>query len=58
MKCVLLLSLFVFAHCEIKEEDDVIVGTTDNWKEVVTDTSTVLVEFCKLFPPFKFDTLN
>ena len=51
MKLLLLSSLCVLVHCahfvEIKEEQDVIVGTTNNWEEVVTDTSIVLVEFCK-----------
>ena len=47
MKCLLLLGLFVFAHCEVKEEKDVLVVTTDNWDEVVNDGTTVLVEFCK-----------
>jgi len=45
MKCLVLLSLFVFAHCEVKEEEDVLVVTTDNWDEVITEESTVLVEF-------------
>jgi len=45
MKCLLLLGLFVFAHCEVKEEKDVLVATTDNWDEVVNDGTTVLVEF-------------
>ena len=49
MKCLLLLGLFVFAHCEVKEEKDVLVVTTDNFipVEVVNDGTTVLVEFCK-----------
>jgi len=45
MKCVLLIALFALAHCEIKEEEDVMVVTTDNWDEAVKDTDTVLVEF-------------
>jgi protein disulfide-isomerase A1 len=45
MKCLLLLSLFVFAYCEVKEEKDVLVATTDNWEEVVNAETTVLVEF-------------
>lgn len=45
MKCLVLLSLFVFAHCEVKEEQDVLVVTTANWDEVVNDDTTVLVEF-------------
>ena len=51
MKCLILLTLFVFSQCEVKEEDGVLVVTTDNWSEVVTDDSTVLVEFCKFFLP-------
>lgn len=45
MKCLILLTLFVFAYCEVKEEEDVLVVTTENWDEVVNDESTVLVEF-------------
>jgi protein disulfide-isomerase A1 len=45
MKCVLLLAFFALAHCEIKEEEDVMVVTTDNWDEAVSDDSIVLVEF-------------
>jgi len=45
MKCLILLSLFVFAHCEVKEEEDVLVVTDANWDEVVSDATTVLVEF-------------
>lgn len=58
MKCLVLLTLFVFAHCEVKEEKDVLVITADNWDEVVNDQSTVLVEFyapwcghCKALEP-------
>jgi len=47
MKCLILLTLFVLASCEVKEEKDVLVATTDNWDEVVNDKTTVLVEFCK-----------
>lgn len=45
MKFVLLLALFALARCEIKEEEDVMVVTTDNWDEAVSDDSIVLVEF-------------
>jgi len=45
MKCLILLSLFVFSYCEVKEEKDVLVVTTDNWDEVVKDDTIVLVEF-------------
>jgi len=45
MKCLILLSLFLFASCEIKEEDDVQVGTDENFDEIVTVENDVLVEF-------------
>ncbi|XP_057311024.1 protein disulfide-isomerase 2-like [Hydractinia symbiolongicarpus] len=45
MKCLVFLALFVTAYCEIKEEDDVLVVTTANWDEAVTDDANVLVEF-------------
>lgn len=45
MKFVLLVALFALAKCEIKEEEDVMVVTTDNWDEAVNDATTVLVEF-------------
>ena len=47
MKCLVLLSLFVLASCEVLEEEGVLIATTDNWDEVVNDRTTVLVEFCK-----------
>lgn len=47
MKCLILLTLFVLSYCEVKEEEDVLVVTTDNWDEVVKDDAIVLVEFCK-----------
>lgn len=47
MKCLVFLALFVTVYCEIKEEDDVLVVTTANWDEAVTDDANVLVEFCK-----------
>lgn len=47
MKCLILLSLFLFASCEIKEENDVQVGTDENFDEIVTAENDVLVEFCE-----------
>lgn len=41
----LVLAAFVCCDDEIKEEEDVIVATTANFKTVVTDESQVLVEF-------------
>lgn len=45
MKFVLLIALFALASCEIKEEEDVMVVTTDNWDEAVRDDNNVLIEF-------------
>lgn len=45
MKFALLLTLLVGVYCEIKEEDGVLVVTTDNWDEAVTSDANVLVEF-------------
>jgi len=45
MKLVLLIALFALASCEIKEEEDVMVVTTDNWDEAVRDDNNVLIEF-------------
>lgn len=52
MKVVLAALLLIAAvNCEIKEEKDVLVITTDNWDEAVTADGNVLVEFCKSFHP-------
>jgi len=45
MKLLVFLGLLVLAHCEVKEEDDVLVVTEANWDEVVSSESNVLVEF-------------
>jgi len=45
MKFLIVLALIAFSYCEVKEEEDVLVVTTANWDEVVTDESNVLVEF-------------
>jgi len=46
MKVVLAALLLIAAvNCEIKEEKDVLVITTDNWDEAVTADGNVLVEF-------------
>jgi len=45
MKCAIIFALLVSVYCEIKEEDDVLVVTTDNWDEAVTNDANVLVEF-------------
>lgn len=45
MKFLILIALFVSAYCEVKEEDDVLVVTTDNWDEAVPADGNVLVEF-------------
>jgi len=45
MKCLIFLALFVSAYCEVKEDEGVLVVTTDNWDEAVPNDGIVLVEF-------------
>jgi len=50
MKVFILFALICAAYCdtdtdEIKEEENVVVGTTGNWEKVVTPEANVLVEF-------------
>ena len=50
--CVLLLVAFAgYVRCEadVKEEEDVLVLTKDNYDEVITKHNYVLVEFCEYF---------
>ena len=46
---VILLSLISVAFCDndIKEEDSVLVLTTDNFDKAVADNKHILVEFCE-----------
>ena len=48
MKCLLLIALVAVAYCEVKEDENVLVVTTDNWDEAVPNDANVLVEFCKV----------
>ena len=47
MKCLLVLALFLVAHAEIAEEENVLVLTGDNFDEAVSSHQHILVEFCK-----------
>lgn len=44
---LLLSALVMLARCEIEEENDVLIVTTDNWDQVVNDQSMAIIEFCK-----------
>ena len=49
MKCLIPIALVAVAYCEIKEEQNILVVTTDNWDEAVRNDSIVFVYFCKVF---------
>ncbi len=62
MKSVLVLIALALTACvyaEVKEEENVLILTTDNFDEVIEATDYVLVEFCEsvLLPPFYIVTL-
>ncbi len=54
MKLLILAICLGAVFCEIKEEKDVLVLTTDNFDTAVTDDAMILVEFCEylLFEKF------
>jgi len=45
MKCLLVMALFLVAHSEITEEENVLVLTDDNFDEVISMHEHILVEF-------------
>lgn len=45
--CALLAVASYVAAADIKLEEDVIVATVDNFKQVISENEFVLVEFCK-----------
>lgn len=47
MKCLLVVALFLVAHAEITEEENVLVLTGDNFDEAVATHKHILVEFCE-----------
>ena len=48
MKSLLvLLALSACVFAEVKEEDNVLILTNDNFDEVIEGTDYILVEFCK-----------
>ena len=47
MKYLVFLALVAIVNCDIKEEDDVLLLTGDNWNEAVTSDVNILVQFCK-----------
>lgn len=58
---VLLLVAFVgLVHCEteIKEEENVLVLTKDNYDEAVEKHNHLLVEFCEYFHDDVFETAD
>ncbi len=47
MKLLILAICIGAVVCEIKEEKDVLVLTTQNFDEAVKDDALIMVEFCK-----------